>query len=133
MIRDYPMMNILNGGSHADNKIDIQEFMVMPFGAKSFSEALQMGTEVFHHLKKVLKDKGLSTNVGDEGGFAPALESTERALDAIVKAIKSCGYILEKDFYLALDCASTEYYEKHRYNLVGENKSLSAIILSLFN
>jgi len=121
-----PLMNIINGGSHADNNIDFQEFMIMPIGAKTFSKAIQMSCEVFQTLKNNLKTDGFSTNIGDEGGFAPALESTERALDAVVKAIKSCGYRLEKDFYLALDCASTEYFENHRYNLVGENKSLSA-------
>ncbi len=121
-----PLMNIINGGSHADNAIDFQEFMIMPIGAKTFRKAIQMSCEVFQTLKNNLKVDGLSTNIGDEGGFAPALESTENALDAVVKAIKSCGYILEKDFYLALDCASTEYYEDHRYNLEGENKSLSA-------
>ena len=121
-----PLMNIINGGSHADNTIDFQEFMIMPIGAKTFSKAIQMSCEVFQTLKNNLKTDGFSTNIGDEGGFAPALESTERALDAVVKAIKSCGYRLEKDFYLALDCASTEYFENHRYNLVGENKSLSA-------
>ena len=121
-----PLMNIINGGSHADNTIDFQEFMIMPIGAKTFSKAIQMSCEVFQTLKNNLKTDGFSTNIGDEGGFAPALESTERALDAIVKAIKSCGYTVEKDFYLALDCASTEYFENHRYNLAGENKSLSA-------
>jgi len=121
-----PLMNIINGGSHADNAIDFQEFMIMPIGAKTFSKAIQMSCEVFQTLKNNLKKDGFSTNIGDEGGFAPALESPERALDAVVKAIKSCGYRLEKDFYLALDCASTEYFENHRYNLVGENKSLSA-------
>ena len=98
-----PMMNILNGGSHADNKIDIQEFMVMPFGAKSFSEALQMGTEVFHHLKKVLKDKGLSTNVGDEGGFAPNIGSNEEAIQVVLQAIEAAGYKPGKDIWIALD------------------------------
>ncbi len=121
-----PLMNIINGGSHADNAIDFQEFMIMPIGAKTFSKAIQMSCEVFQTLKSNLKTDGLSTNIGDEGGFAPSLESTERALDAIVKAIKSCGYNLEKDFYLALDCASTEYFENQRYNLAGENKSLTA-------
>ncbi len=120
-----PLMNIINGGSHADNTIDFQEFMIMPVGAKTFSMAIQMSCEVFQTLKNNLKTDGFNTNIGDEGGFAPALESTERALDAVVKAIKSCGYHLEKDFYLALDCASTEYFENQRYNLVGENKSLS--------
>jgi enolase len=121
-----PLMNIINGGSHADNSIDFQEFMIMPIGAKTFRKAVQMSCEVFQTLKNNLKTDGLSTNIGDEGGFAPALENTEEALDAVVKAIKSCGYILEKDFYLALDCASTEYYKNHKYNFQGEKKSLSA-------
>ena len=107
-----PMMNILNGGSHADNKIDIQEFMVMPFGASSFSEALRMGTEVFHHLKNVLKQNGMSTNVGDEGGFAPALGSNEEAVEVVLKAIESAGYRPGEDIWIALDAASSEFYDK---------------------
>ena len=107
-----PMMNILNGGSHADNKIDIQEFMVMPFGASSFSEALRMGTEVFHHLKSVLKQNGMSTNVGDEGGFAPALGSNEEAIEVVLKAIESAGYRPGEDIWIALDAASSEFYDK---------------------
>ena len=107
-----PMMNILNGGSHADNKIDIQEFMVMPFGASSFSEALRMGTEVFHHLKNVLKKNGMSTNVGDEGGFAPALGSNEEAIEVVLEAIKAAGYIPGKDIWIALDAASSEFFDK---------------------
>ena len=107
-----PMMNILNGGSHADNKIDIQEFMVMPFGASSFSEALRMGTEVFHHLKSVLKQNGMSTNVGDEGGFAPALGSNEEAVEVVLKAIESAGYRPGEDIWIALDAASSEFYDK---------------------
>ena len=106
------MMNILNGGSHADNKIDIQEFMVMPFGASSFSEALRMGTEVFHHLKSVLKQNGMSTNVGDEGGFAPALGSNEEAIEVVLKAIESAGYRPGEDIWIALDAASSEFYDK---------------------
>ena len=121
-----PMMNILNGGSHADNNIDFQEFMIMPIGAKTFREAIQMSCEVFQTLKNNLKNGGFSTNIGDEGGFAPAFESTEEALDAVVKAITSCGYTLARDFYLALDCASTEYYNSEKYNLAGENKSFTA-------
>ena len=101
-----PMMNILNGGSHADNKIDIQEFMVMPFGASSFSDALRMGTEVFHHLKKVLSDQKLSTNVGDEGGFAPNLGSNEEAIKVVLQAIEAAGYQPGKDIWIALDAAS---------------------------
>ena len=107
-----PMMNILNGGSHADNKIDIQEFMVMPFGAKSFSHALQMGTEVFHHLKNVLKAKGMSTNVGDEGGFAPALGSNVEGIEAVLQAIEAAGYRPGEDIWIALDAAASEFYSE---------------------
>ena len=121
-----PLMNIINGGSHADNSIDFQEFMIMPIGAKTFREAVKMSCEVFQTLKNNLKSEGFSTNIGDEGGFAPALESAEEALDAVVKAITSCGYNLAKDFYLALDCASTEYFHEDKYNLVGEGRSLIA-------
>ena len=112
-----PMMNILNGGSHADNKIDIQEFMVMPFGAESFSQGLQMGTEVFHTLKSVLKSKGHSTNVGDEGGFAPNLGSNEEAIEVVLEAIEKAGYKAGEDIYIALDAASSEFYnaEKNKY------------------
>ncbi len=121
-----PLMNIINGGSHADNPIDFQEFMIMPIGAKTFREAIQMSCEVFQTLKNNLKKEGFGTNIGDEGGFAPALESTEKALDAVAKAITSCGYNLAKDFYLALDCASTEYFDGKKYNLVGEHKYFTA-------
>ncbi len=107
-----PMMNILNGGSHADNSIDFQEFMIMPVGAVTFSQALQMGTEVFHHLKAVLKKAGHSTNVGDEGGFAPNLKSNEEAITVILEAIKNAGYEAGKDIFIALDPASAEYYNK---------------------
>jgi enolase len=107
-----PMMNILNGGSHADNRVDVQEFMIMPFGAPTFSEALRMGVEVFHHLKKVLKDMGMSTNVGDEGGFAPDLKSNEDALQVIMKAIENAGYKPGEEVYIALDVASSEFYDK---------------------
>ena len=106
-----PMMNILNGGSHADNKIDIQEFMVMPLGAESFSEGLRWGTEIFHHLKRVLKDRGLSTNVGDEGGFAPNLGSNEEAIQLVLEAIKEAGFVPGKDVYIALDAAASEFYD----------------------
>ena len=105
-----PMMNILNGGSHADNSIDFQEFMVMPVGADSFSEGLRMGVEVFHHLKKVLKDAGLSTNVGDEGGFAPNIKSNEEAIKIVLKAIESAGYKPGVDIYIAMDAAASEFY-----------------------
>ncbi len=106
-----PMMNILNGGSHADNKIDIQEFMVMPFGAESFSEGLRWGTEIFHHLKNVLKEKGMSTNVGDEGGFAPSLGSNEEAIEVVIEAITKAGFKPGEDVYIALDAASSEYFD----------------------
>jgi enolase len=119
-----PMMNILNGGAHADNAVDFQEFMVMPIGAKSFSEGLQMGTEVFHHLKQILKKKGLSTNVGDEGGFAPNISSNEQAIEILLEAIKASGYKAGKDLFIALDVASSEFYDKKtkKYNLAGEGK-----------
>jgi enolase len=106
-----PMMNILNGGSHADNKIDIQEFMVMPFGADSFSEGLRWGTEIFHHLKNVLKSRGMSTNVGDEGGFAPSLGSNEEAIEVVIEAIKLAGFKPGEDVWIALDAAASEYYD----------------------
>ncbi|MHC8322011.1 phosphopyruvate hydratase [Pseudomonas sp. GB2N2] len=115
-----PMMNIINGGEHADNNVDIQEFMVQPVGAKSFSEGLRMGTEIFHHLKAVLKARGLSTAVGDEGGFAPNLASNEDALKVISEAVANAGYTLGTDVTLALDCAASEFYEDGKYNLAGE-------------
>ncbi|WP_213937533.1 phosphopyruvate hydratase [Pseudomonas sp. dw_612] len=115
-----PMMNIINGGEHADNNVDIQEFMVQPVGAKSFSEGLRMGTEIFHHLKAVLKARGLSTAVGDEGGFAPNLASNEDALKVISEAVANAGYTLGTDVTLALDCAASEFYEDGKYNLSGE-------------
>jgi enolase len=107
-----PMMNILNGGSHADNSIDFQEFMIMPVGARSFSEGLRMGTEVFHHLKAVLKKKGMSTNVGDEGGFAPSLKSNEDAILTVLEAIEKAGYRPGEDIYIAMDAAASEFYNK---------------------
>lgn len=121
-----PMMNILNGGEHADNNVDIQEFMVMPVGAKSFKEALRMGAEIFHNLKAVLKSKGLTTSVGDEGGFAPNLSSNEEALKTIVEAIEKAGYKPGEDVRLALDVAATELYEDGKYNLKGEGKVYSS-------
>ena len=123
-----PMMNILNGGKHADNNVDLQEFMIMPVGAKSFSEALKMGAEIFGHLKKVLKKKGYNTAVGDEGGFAPDLKSNEEALEIIMEAIDASGYKAGKDVLLALDPASTEFYDAKRkvYDLKGEGKKLSS-------
>ncbi|WP_047154327.1 phosphopyruvate hydratase [Aneurinibacillus tyrosinisolvens] len=115
-----PMMNILNGGAHADNNVDIQEFMVMPVGADNFAHALRMGAEVFHNLKAVLKDKGLNTAVGDEGGFAPNLASSEEALQTILSAIEKAGYEPGKDIMLALDVASTEFYKNGKYEFAGE-------------
>lgn len=117
-----PMMNIINGGEHADNNVDIQEFMVQPVGAKSFSEALRMGAEIFHSLKKVLNAKGLNTAVGDEGGFAPNLASNEEALSVIMQAVENAGYTMEKDITLALDCAASEFYKDGKYDLSGEGK-----------
>ena len=121
-----PMMNIINGGSHADNNVDFQEFMVFPIGAKSFSNALQMGTEIFHQLKKVLKNKNLSTSVGDEGGFAPNLKSNHEAIEVILKAIDSAGYKAGKDVYIALDVAASELFDKDKYIIKSENRSLSS-------
>jgi enolase len=117
-----PMMNIINGGSHADNNVDMQEFMILPVGAPTFSEGLRMGAEVFHSLKKVLHDKNLNTSVGDEGGFAPDLKSNEEALQVIMQAIEKAGYKPQDDICLGLDCAATEYYENGKYNLEGEAK-----------
>ncbi len=121
-----PMMNIINGGEHADNPIDIQEFMIMPVGADSIAEAVRMGAEVFHALKKGLQKAGHNTAVGDEGGFAPNLESTEAALDFIMQSIKDAGYTPGDDVYLALDCASSEFYEDGKYNLKGEGTVLDS-------
>ena len=120
-----PMMNILNGGKHADNSIDLQEFMIMPLGASAFSEALRMGVEVFHNLKSVLKQDGLNTSVGDEGGFAPNLKTNEDAIKYIVKAIEKAGFKPGKDIYIALDPAATEFYKDGKYNLKGEGKVLT--------
>ena len=127
-----PMMNILNGGSHADNKIDIQEFMVMPFGAESFSDALRMGTEVFHHLKNVLKSRGMSTNVGDEGGFAPGLGSNDEAIEVVLQAIESAGYKPGQDMWIALDAASSEFYStktnKYSFESTGDIMSSDELV-----
>jgi len=120
------MMNILNGGSHADNSIDFQEFMIMPVGAESFSESLRMGAEVFHHLKAVLKKKGLSTNVGDEGGFAPDLKSNREALDLIMTAIEKAGYKAGEQVRIALDAASTEFYDEKSKTYEIDGKKISA-------
>jgi enolase len=123
-----PLMNIINGGAHADNKVDVQEFMIMPVGADTFSDALRMGAEVFHNLKSVLKKAGYSTNVGDEGGFAPNLESNEDALKLVMQAIESAGYRPGEDIYIALDCASTEFYdaEKKIYHLESTGDKLTS-------
>lgn len=127
-----PMMNILNGGSHADNLIDIQEFMIMPFGASSFSDALRMGTEVFHHLKKVLSDQKLSTNVGDEGGFAPNLGSNEEAIKVVLQAIEAAGYQPGKDIWIALDAASSEFFDaessQYKFESTGDVMSSSDLV-----
>ena len=121
-----PMMNIINGGAHADNNVDMQEFMVLPVGFDSFAESLRAGTEIFHSLKSVLKGRGLSTSVGDEGGFAPDLRSNEEALETILEAIAKAGYHAGQDILLGLDVASTEFFENGKYNLVGEGKRLSS-------
>lgn len=121
-----PMMNILNGGEHADNNVDIQEFMVQPVAATNFAEALRIGAEIFHSLKKVLKAQGLNTAVGDEGGFAPNLPSNEAALAVIQEAVEQAGYVLGKDVTLALDCASSEFYKDGQYQLFGEGKSFDS-------
>ncbi len=121
-----PMMNIINGGEHADNPIDIQEFMIMPVSAENIRDAVRMGSEVFHTLKKELSAAGLSTGIGDEGGFAPNLSSTRDALDFILNSIEKAGYVPGEDIYLALDCASTEYYRDGKYELKGEGKSLTS-------
>ncbi len=121
-----PMMNIINGGEHADNPIDIQEFMIMPVSAETVKEAIRMGAEVFHTLKKELSAAGYNTGIGDEGGFAPALESTRKALDFVMTSIEKAGYKPGEDIYLALDCASTEYYVDGKYEMKGEGVSLSS-------
>ena len=129
-----PMMNILNGGSHADNLIDIQEFMVMPFGASSFSEGLRWGPEIFHHLKSVLKEKGMSTNVGDEGGFAPNLGSNEEALQYVMEAIHKAGFVAGEDVYIALDAASSEFYnaDKKRYIFESTGEEMTSVEMVAF-
>jgi len=127
-ILPVPQMNILNGGMHADNNLDIQEFMIMPQGAPTFSDALRMATEVFHSLKSILKSKKLSTSVGDEGGFAPNLNSNEEALSLIIEAIKKVGYIPGKDISLALDCAASSFYKDGKYTFEGSEKSAADLI-----
>jgi len=125
-ILPVPMMNIINGGKHADNKIDIQEFMIMPVGAASMKDSIRIGAEIFQHLKSLLKKDGHNTNVGDEGGFAPNLNSSDEALDYIAKAVEKGGYRLGSDVVLALDCASTEFYRDGKYHLEGEGKILTS-------
>jgi enolase len=127
-----PMMNIINGGAHADNPIDFQEFMIMPVGAESFSEGLRWGAEIFHTLKKTLHGRGLSTAVGDEGGFAPNLSSATEALDVILQAIDTAGYAAGKDVVLALDCASTEFFKDGAYHMEGEGRTLSSDEMAAF-
>ena len=121
-----PMMNVLNGGAHADNNVDIQEFMIIPAGASSCSESIRIGTEVFHNLKSVLKKKGYNTAVGDEGGFAPNLKSNEEAVQVILEAIEKAGYKPGQDVFLGLDAAASEFYEKGNYDLKGEGKKKSS-------
>ena len=126
VVLPVPMMNIINGGAHADNNVDMQEFMVLPVGFSTFAESLRAGAEIFHALKSVLKGRGLSTSVGDEGGFAPDLRSNEEALETILEAVGKAGYSAGDDILLGLDVASTEFYENGKYNLVGEGKRLSS-------
>jgi enolase len=127
MVMPVPMMNILNGGAHADNTVDVQEFMIMPIGAENFATALQMGAEIFHVLKSVLKSKGLNTAVGDEGGFAPDLNSNREALDMLIMAVEKAGYSLEKDVVFALDVAASELFKNGEYHLASENKKLNSL------
>jgi enolase 1/2/3 len=125
-VMPLPMMNIINGGAHADNSLDVQEFMILPVGAPSLSEALRYGAEIFHTLKKILHDKGLATSVGDEGGFAPNLRSNEEALEVITEAVDKAGYKLGKDIYLGLDVASSEFFKGGKYELEGEGRSFDS-------
>jgi enolase len=125
-VMPVPMMNIINGGAHADNSLDVQEFMILPVGAPSLSEALRYGAEIFHTLKKILHDKGLATSVGDEGGFAPNLKSNEEALAVITEAVDKAGYKLGKDIYLGLDVASSEFFKDGKYHLEGEGRSFDS-------
>jgi enolase len=126
VVLPIPMMNIINGGSHADNNVDIQEFMIMPAGVKSFEQALRAGAEIFHNLKSILKSMGLETSVGDEGGFAPNLRSNHEAIEVIIKAIEKAGYVPGKDVSIALDPASSEFFKNNKYILSAENKELSS-------
>ncbi len=125
-VMPVPMMNIINGGSHADNSVDLQEFMIQPVGAPNIAEAIRYGAEVFHALKKVLYERGLNTAVGDEGGFAPDLPSNEAALEVIIEAIEAAGYVPGKDIYIAIDAAASEFYKNGKYELTSEGKSLTA-------
>jgi enolase len=131
-VMPVPMMNIINGGAHADNSLDIQEFMILPVGAPSFREALRYGAEVFHTLKKVLHDRGLATAVGDEGGFAPNLDSNEEALEVIISAIEKAGYKVGKDIYLGLDVASSEFYKDGHYELESEKRTFTSTQFSKY-
>ncbi len=125
-VMPVPMMNIINGGAHADNSLDVQEFMILPVGAPTLSEALRYGAEIFHTLKKILHDRGLATSVGDEGGFAPNLPSNEAALEIIIEAIERAGYRVGQDIYLGMDVASSEFYKGGRYHLEGEGRSFDS-------
>ena len=125
-IMPVPMMNIINGGAHAANNLDIQEFMILPFGAGSFLEAVRMGAETFHHLKKILKKNGLSVGVGDEGGFAPDLQSNEQAIEYIISAIEAAGYRSGRDIGIGLDAAASEFYKDGKYHFLSEGRDLSA-------
>src|SRR6202035_380278 len=127
-----PMMNVLNGGAHADNRVDFQEFMIVPLGARTFSEALRMGTEVFHHLKQTLHTKGLSTSVGDEGGFAPDLNSNEEALEILIEGIRAAGYVPGDQVAIALDPAVSELYKDGAYVLEHEGRTLTADALATY-
>ena len=131
-IMPVPMMNIINGGSHADNSVDLQEFMILPVGAPTFREAIRYGAEVFHNLAKVLKAKGLATTVGDEGGFAPNLSSNEEAIEVILEAIEKAGYKAGEDIFLGMDAAASEYYEDNKYFLSAENRSFNSIEMNDF-
>ncbi len=131
-VMPVPMMNIINGGSHADNSVDLQEFMILPVGAPSFREAIRYGAEVFHNLAKVLKGRGLATTVGDEGGFAPNLSSNEEAIEVILEAIEKAGYKAGVDIFLGMDAASSEYYEDGKYVLSAENRSFSSVEMNDF-
>ncbi|MDD1621921.1 MAG: phosphopyruvate hydratase [Methylococcaceae bacterium] len=126
-VMPVPMMNIINGGSHADNSVDLQEFMILPVGAPTFREAIRYGAEVFHNLAKVLKSKGLATTVGDEGGFAPNLRSNEEAIEVILEAIEKAGYKAGQDIYLGMDAAASEYFENDKYVLSAENRSFNSV------